>query len=209
MYAGLAIPFVIPYARTSPLRAPRRNLVISRGDDVALTVSLVDDDGTVLDVSNTALSLSVQREDAVSCGHDYGWAWRDGSDDCWDRALWRGVAVFKQAPITDENGTPITDENGNAMFGGTGTTSGVISIPSDVTGSWLGRHRFSLSLGSSTAGAEIASGVLDVRPSARPLLFALPVIAPPASMPTGTVPPNVPGASHILGQAALGQLYLG
>lgn len=150
---GLTIPFAIEATRRNPVRPAIRNLAMSQGDDLQLVITVYASDGTPVDISQGAVTASVQRE-AWGCSsgasYDYGLGWLTTSGGC----VWTGIGIIK------------TGTDGIA----------VVSIPRAVTSAWWGRFRLRIAIDDAAGGCIAAEGILDVRhrPGLPPLVFAPP-----------------------------------
>ncbi len=94
--------FIVPYRRTSPIQIPRRDLVLSATDSLALRVVIVESDNP--DAEALELSGGIG---GPACRLVI---WRDGPGDWWDygapatrapEVLWSGVGV-----LADQTASP-------------------------------------------------------------------------------------------------------
>lgn len=141
------LTMTVPYLRTSPVHAPRRDVVVSAADSATLNVSIIesdDPDAAPLEVTGgiggPMLSLFIWPSSCLSRSWDYGAPVMTPMTP-----LWSGDFTLTDAP----------------------TATFSITFPPAPMGSWPRRCNFSLLLTWDHGGAayQIAHGVMNVMPA--------------------------------------------
>lgn len=143
---------ILPYARTSPLHIPTRDLVVSAADSIDLTVTVMDSDNTYAQaivltggIGGPTCMLVVWADSGGHGSWDYGWGGNWSAQPAGPMTtLWTGVGTI------------------NTTIAG----SFDIFLPAATMASWPRRCRWGVLLDFDSGGqAEmIAEGHLHVRP---------------------------------------------
>ena len=163
--------FVVPYLRASPVRVPRRDMVLGLVDSLALTVQVVDQDnpdGVPLAVSGGIGGYVLQMIVWPDGGR--GWGWDYGCGVGWDWG--RGAPVQRPwSVLWVGTGTVVTGTPGAFL----------LAFPTNTMSSWPRRCRYALQLDWNSAGDTelLAEGNLHLVYSASRAVFPIVMLTDP------------------------------
>jgi hypothetical protein len=156
----------VPYARTSPIHIPRRDLVLAAADSVFLRVTVVDSDNPcaqAIELTGGVGGPAAQFIVWADAQQRYSWGWDNGwrvPDYGWGCGYGSGQVLANVAGVPG-------DALGSFDF----------AFPSGTMSQWPRRCCWCVQLGYDTQGAEVLmTGQLHVRMLGTAYSFAAPVL---------------------------------